>query len=110
MVTSLGLLIAIIVGCVVCSALMIALMMADAPRRAWYRRFNIGAVAAGLLMVLFGLFQVTIARRSEKTGRPSYNRRAPVTAAQSYAAAVGFVAVGIATAVFSITAAEKKLR
>ena len=102
MVTPLGLLIAIIVACVVCSALMIALMLADAPRPAWYRRFNVGAIALGLSLVLFGVFQFSIARRTETTGRPSYNRRAPVTAGQSYAAAAGFVAAGVAVAVVAV--------
>ncbi len=102
MVTPLGLLIAIIVACVVCSALMIGLMLADAPRPAWYRRFNIGSIALGLSLVLFGAFQFSIARRSEETGRPSYNRGAPVAAGQSYAAAAGFIAAGAALAVVAL--------
>ena len=102
MVTPLGLLIAIIVTCVLCSAVLILVMVAASPTSTWYRRLNVGTVVAGLLMVLLGLFEFTIARKAEKTGRPSYNRGAPVTPAQSYAAAVGLVMLGSAAAVVAL--------
>ena len=66
MVTPLGLLIAIIVLCVVCSALMILVMIAASPTPAWYRRLNFGSIAMGLVMVAFGVFQFSIARESEE--------------------------------------------
>ena len=102
MLTPAGLLILIIVACVVCSALMIFVMIVASPTPAWYRRFNIGSAVAGLLMVLFGVFQFTIARKSAETGRPSYNKGAPVTAAQSYTAAAGFVTLGAVLTVFAL--------
>lgn len=100
--TPLGLLIAIVVACVVFSALMIFVMVAASPTPAWYRRLNVGSVAAGLFMVLFGLFEFAIARKAEKTGKPSYYRGAPVTSAQSYAAAAGFVTLGLTAAVVAL--------
>lgn len=95
----LELLFAIIVLCVACIALMILVMIAASPTPAWYRRLNLGSVAMGLVMVAFGVFQFSMARNSEQSGRPSRYRGAPVTPAQSYAVAIGFVVLGSAAAV-----------
>lgn len=100
--TPLGLLIAIVVACVVCSALLIFVMVAASPTPACYRRLNVGTVGAGLLIVLFGLFEFSIARKAEKGGKLSYHRGAPVTSAQRYAAAAGFVTLGLAAAVVAL--------
>ena len=107
MVTPLGLLVAIIVACLVLSALMIFLMIAESPSPAWCRRLNISSVVFGVLMVAFGVLQFSIGRKAEETGRPSYYRTAPVTPAQSYAAGVGFVILGIAATVVAVVHRKK---
>ncbi|MFZ1219280.1 MAG: hypothetical protein WAO00_08300 [Chthoniobacterales bacterium] len=102
MVTPLALLIAIIVFCVVVSALMILVMLLASPTPAWYRRLNFGSVVFGLFMVAFGIFQISIARKGEQTHRVSYYRGAPVTPSQSYAAGIGLISLGAIAAVSAL--------
>lgn len=100
--TPLSLLVAIIVFCVVASALMILLMILSSPTPAWYRRLNFGSVVFGLFMIAFGIFQVSIAREDERTHQVSYYRGAPVTPAQSYAAGIALICLGTAAAVSAL--------
>ncbi len=92
--TPLSVLIAIIVVCVIVSLLMILVMALASPTPPWYRRLNCGSIVFGLFMVAFGIFEVSISRRGERTHQVSYYRGAPVTPAQSYAAGVGFICLG----------------
>ena len=100
--TPLALLLAVIAVCAVCSTVMILVMVADSPTPAWYRRLNLGSIVAGLAMVGYGVFQFSVARKSEESGRPSHYKGAPVTATQRYVAGVGFVVLGSAAAMIAV--------
>ena len=53
-------------------------------------------------MITMGLMEYTFTRRAENSHQVRYYKRAPVTPAQSYAAAAGFTVLGAMTVVTAI--------
>ena len=102
MLTPRGIFIAIAVGCLIASAAMVIFMIIGSPGRTWHRRLDKGAIAFGILMVAFGIWEFTVYRRAEREHRILHYKRAPVTPAQGYAASVLFVAVGSITVVIAL--------
>ena len=102
MLTSHSVFAAIAVGCLLASAFMLVRMLIRSARRPWHGHLDKSSLAAGVFMVLFGLFEYHIGRENERMHREHYHRRAPVTPTQDYLAAFGFTALGLATSVIAI--------
>ena len=93
---------AIAVGCLLASAFMLVRMLIRSPRRPWHWHLDKSSLAAGVFMILFGLFEYHIGRENERAHRIHYHRGAPVTPTQDYLAAFGFTALGLVTTIIAI--------
>ena len=102
MLTARSVFAAIAVGCLLASVFMLIRMLTGSPRQPWHRHLDKSSLAAGVFMVLFGLFQYHIGRENDRLHRVHYYRRAPVTPTQDYLAAFGFTALGVATSIIAI--------
>jgi len=93
---------AIAVGCLLASTFMLNRILVRSACRPWHRHLDKSSLAAGVVMVLFGLFMYNTGRENERRHRVHCHGGAPVTPTQDYLAAFGFTALGLATSLIAI--------
>lgn len=81
---------------------MLLIMLLGSPQRTWHRRLDKSSIAFGLFTIAVGVFEFTIQRQAQREHRILHYKRAPVTPAQGYAAAVGFLVLGTITVVTAL--------
>jgi len=97
MVTLHTIFVAVAAGCLIACAVRLARVIIRLPRRTWHRHLDKSSLAAGLFLIVAGIWLLADTRSAEKTHQMRYQRGAVVTPGQGYAASVAMTLVGAVT-------------